>query len=96
MSVQFCSGRLWLLHQSPRQKSSIASSSPSLLLESFPEGPHTRRLLVLVQVGLEGESLPTATARERLVAAVGLHVGSEIRLVGEGLVANGAAEGFFT
>ena len=53
-------------------------------------GANTRGLVVLVQVGLESERLVTPGALEVLRRRVRLHVGPEIRAVGEGLLAHGA------
>ena len=47
---------------------------------------------MLVQVGLEGEGLPTPLAGEGLVRGVGLGVGTEVGLVSKSLVTNAAAE----
>lgn len=54
--------------------------------------PHTRGLLVLVEVALEGEGLSAAPADEGLGRRVCLNVGPEIGLVGESLGALGTLE----
>lgn len=59
-------------------------------------GTHARRLLVLVEVRLQGEGLAATTAHVRLGVRVRLDVGAQIRLVGKGFVANGAFEGLLT
>ncbi len=51
------------------------------------------RLVVLVQVGLEGERLVAALALEVLESGVRLHVGPEVGAVGEALAAVGTAVG---
>ena len=51
-------------------------------------------LLVLSEVGLQGELLPAPAAAERLDVAVGLHVGPQVALVSKALAALVAAEWF--
>jgi len=51
-----------------------------------------RRLVVLVEIGLERERLSTALARVQLERRVRLHVGAQVGPVGERLAAVGAAE----
>ena len=53
-------------------------------------------LLVLSEVGLQGELLPAPAAAERLDVAVGLHVGPQVALVSKRFVTNVAFERFFT
>ena len=49
---------------------------------------------MLVEVRLERKGLVAARADERLRVGVGLNVGPEVGLVGEGLLADVAREGF--
>ena len=51
-------------------------------------------LLVLGQVGLQGEAFTTFGAGKRFVRGVRLHVRSQVALIGEGFVAEVACEGF--
>jgi len=53
--------------------------------------PQTRRLQMLVQIGLEGEGLVAPRALVVFVGRVGLHVRPQIRAVGERLAAVGAS-----
>ena len=69
---------------------------PPLLLEGLPETPHAGGLLVLVQVGLEGEGLVAAPADKWLGVGVGLDVGPQVGLVGKGFVADGTGERFLS
>ncbi len=69
---------------------------PPLLLEGLPKAPHAGGLLMLVQVGLEGEGLVAAPADEGLGVGVGLDMRPEVGLVGKGLVANGTSERFLS
>lgn len=57
---------------------------------------HAGRLLVLVQVGLEGERLAAPAANKGLRVRVRLHMRSQVRLVGERFVAYCAPKGLFT
>lgn len=59
-------------------------------------GTHAGRLLVLVEVRFQGERLAATTAHVRLGVRMRLYVGAQVRLVGEGLVANRTLEWFLT
>jgi len=59
-------------------------------------GTHAGGLFVFVEIRFQGERLAATTAHMRLGVRVRLNVGAQVRLVGEGLVANGALEGFLT
>lgn len=69
-----------------------AVSSRLLWRRHFSDELHTRRLLVLVQVGLERERFAAALARERLQIGMGLDVGPQVGLVRERLLAYLARE----
>ena len=60
----------------------------------LPLSLHTAGLLVLGQVGLQGEAFTTFGAGKRFVRGVRLHVRSQVALVSEGFVAEVACEGF--
>lgn len=49
---------------------------------------------MLVEVGLQGEGFSATAADVGLGVGMGLDVGSQVGLVREGLVADGAFEGF--
>ena len=51
---------------------------------------------MLVQIGLEGEGLAAALARERFQIGMSLNVSAQVGLVGEGFVADLAAERLLT
>ena len=51
---------------------------------------------MLVEVGLEGEGLVASGADKRLRVGVGLDVGAQVALVGEGLFADVARKRFLS
>lgn len=61
-----------------------------------PLPSHTRRLLVFVQIAFQGECLAAAPADVRFVGGMGLDVGTEVGLVGEGLAALLTVKGLFS
>ena len=77
------------MHLAPGAPAALAVGLPAVLLD---EALHAGRLLVLVEVRLEGKGLVATLARVRLGGGVGLDVGAEVGLVGERLFADVAGE----